>query len=66
MNYVKKEGRSTAAGMRSVLFRSNTAFALNSEPPEPIMIGAEKRIETRGLDDKMGGEGWKRHWGGGC
>lgn len=55
MNYVKKEEKSAAARMRSLLCRSNTAFSLNNEPPEPIRTGAEKRMETRGLDDEMGG-----------
>lgn len=65
MNYVKKEEKSAAARMRSLICRSNIAFSLNNGPPEPIRTGAEKRMETRGLDDEMG-EGWKRHWGGGC
>lgn len=55
MNYVKKEETSAAARMRSLLCRSNTAFSLNNEPPEPIRTGAEKGMETRGLDDEMGG-----------
>lgn len=53
MNYVKKEEKSAAARMRSLLCRSNTAFSLNNEPPEPIRTGAEKGMETRGLDDEM-------------
>lgn len=52
MNYVKKEEKSAAARMRSLLCRSNTAFSLNNEP-EPIRTGAEKGMETRGLDDEM-------------
>lgn len=63
----KKWGEVCSCWDAFAALRSNTAFSLNNEPPEPIRTGAEKGMdsETRGLDDEMG-EGWERHWGGGC
>lgn len=63
----KKWGEVCSCWDAFAALRSNTAFSLNNEPPEPIRTGAEKGMdsETRGLDDEMG-EGWERHWGGGA